>query len=361
MFFYEGYICPVCKEKFNQTDDIVACPDCGAPHHRHCWNNEGHCVYADDHGTPRQWKRPHDSEQPPVGQTSRPFYGAAGAGNVNTCSRCGKANPQFAEFCSRCGYGLKPPEWSSNDNAQRGGGFYNGYNTPFPGGYGEYMPYHVPITDPFGGVAHGEKINGISAEDYVTYIGNNSAYYLPRFLKLSQGGSRASWNWSAFLFTPYWFLYRKNYLAGGILLFLSLLQTIINNFILAYYIQPALNMSSDRAMFDSMLQLIESGRYSIYFTIITLMFLVNILIRVILGLSGNLLYMRTATARIRRISESTGMSRVLNQDTEQNSEVVHDYRRELAAQGGVSFVLVAVASGVLWFGQMLFQALLVYM
>ena len=31
MFFYEGYICPVCGKKFQESDDIVACPECGAP------------------------------------------------------------------------------------------------------------------------------------------------------------------------------------------------------------------------------------------------------------------------------------------------------------------------------------------
>ena len=55
MFFYEGYTCPVCGEKFKESDDIVACPECGAPHHRDCWKKEGHCHFVADHGTDRQW------------------------------------------------------------------------------------------------------------------------------------------------------------------------------------------------------------------------------------------------------------------------------------------------------------------
>ena len=31
MFFYEGQSCPVCGQPFQETDDIVACPQCGAP------------------------------------------------------------------------------------------------------------------------------------------------------------------------------------------------------------------------------------------------------------------------------------------------------------------------------------------
>ena len=31
-------------------DDIVVCPECGAPHHRECYEKEGHCHFADKHG-----------------------------------------------------------------------------------------------------------------------------------------------------------------------------------------------------------------------------------------------------------------------------------------------------------------------
>ena len=31
MFFYEGQSCPVCGKAFAEKDDIVSCPECGAP------------------------------------------------------------------------------------------------------------------------------------------------------------------------------------------------------------------------------------------------------------------------------------------------------------------------------------------
>ncbi|MDD2362806.1 MAG: RING finger protein, partial [Oscillospiraceae bacterium] len=110
MFFYEGYVCPVCRKKFQEQEDIVACPDCGAPHHRSCWNQGGQCSYAEDHGTSRQWKRPEET-------SARPTYSDVsfdGSEQARTCSRCGKVNPEYAEFCARCGLGLKPPEWKSD-------------------------------------------------------------------------------------------------------------------------------------------------------------------------------------------------------------------------------------------------------
>ena len=36
MIDYTGLECPICGEKFTAQDDIVVCPECGAPHHRDC-------------------------------------------------------------------------------------------------------------------------------------------------------------------------------------------------------------------------------------------------------------------------------------------------------------------------------------
>ena len=33
---YTGCKCPVCQQPFTETDDIVVCPECGAPYHRAC-------------------------------------------------------------------------------------------------------------------------------------------------------------------------------------------------------------------------------------------------------------------------------------------------------------------------------------
>ena len=57
MFFYQGLACPHCNQAFDERDDIVACPVCGAPHHRDCWKEHGGCACAADHGTQRQWSR----------------------------------------------------------------------------------------------------------------------------------------------------------------------------------------------------------------------------------------------------------------------------------------------------------------
>ena len=114
MFFYEGYTCPVCGKAFEETDDIVACPECGAPHHRECWQREGRCHYAADHGTGRQWSRK-EAKTEPAGaaqQTNTASY------TEKVCPYCGNHNPEFAEFCSRCGHDLPAGDWAQNNPTQ---------------------------------------------------------------------------------------------------------------------------------------------------------------------------------------------------------------------------------------------------
>jgi len=44
MIDYSGQVCLVCKEAFSAEDDIVVCPECGTPYHRHCYREQGKCI-----------------------------------------------------------------------------------------------------------------------------------------------------------------------------------------------------------------------------------------------------------------------------------------------------------------------------
>ena len=54
----EGQKCPICKAYLFDNDDLVFCPECGAPHHRDCYAALGHCAYKDKHGTSEGYKKP---------------------------------------------------------------------------------------------------------------------------------------------------------------------------------------------------------------------------------------------------------------------------------------------------------------
>ena len=57
---FKGKICPVCSKEFENDDDIVVCPKCGAPYHRDCYSIEGKCIFPDLHRSKQSWKEVYD-------------------------------------------------------------------------------------------------------------------------------------------------------------------------------------------------------------------------------------------------------------------------------------------------------------
>lgn len=119
---YTGLKCPVCGKPFTSDDDIVVCPECGAPYHRACYQQAGHCIFQEKHGTPDAWK-------PPEKQTET---GAEG----KICPRCGKKNARESLFCDQCGQLLSG---GTSKGASPNGG-YSPYGTPNPNA----SPYQNP-------------------------------------------------------------------------------------------------------------------------------------------------------------------------------------------------------------------------
>jgi Tfp pilus assembly major pilin PilA len=69
--------------------------------------------------------------------------------------------------------------------------------------------------------------------DYELAIGPNTEYYLPRFESFDGGGSRAGWHWPAFFVTAPWYLYRKMYVPGVLMLLYPWIALIIISIIVA--------------------------------------------------------------------------------------------------------------------------------
>ena len=201
---YEGIHCPVCDKEFTETDDIVVCPECGAPHHRECYLANGKCAFSDKHGTGEAW---HDPRYDAQGESS---------GQTIYCPSCGAVNPMEGIFCTHCGSPLKGfgvQQGMNNPYGQAGFGGPNPFGQPGqnqrPGG-----PFGVPFgtysLDPYGGLSPEEEIDGVSVEELREIVGESSAYYLPRFKQMSEG-KKVSWCWSGCFFSFYYFLYRKVY------------------------------------------------------------------------------------------------------------------------------------------------------
>ncbi len=334
MFFYEGYSCPVCGKAFEQSDDIVACPSCGAPHHRECWKQEGHCHFESKHGTDEQWSRErYVSSQQPVNDTANHYANNNGsAPHRQFCPQCGQENAQFAEFCSRCGHELEAQDWTSSpqqDTRSQESGPYNG-------GYREYRPFQAPPTV-HSTVPDGTDLDGIPAGQMSQFVAQNTQYYMPRFLKMAQSGSSVSWNWAAFLWTPYWLWYRKQYLAGTITLLFQVLTAVTYAFFTYNYLGLGTGftpMDLSNAWFELLNNSATYPSALRWMTVWLLLSLLESLIHIGFGLLGNYFYYQLARRRIRRWN--------------QNNSLV-----PLSSIGGISLLLAAAAYFASYFISML--------
>ena len=200
MMDYIGIPCPVCGKKFEKGDDIVVCPECGAPHHRDCYEKNHGCANAVNHASGKEWA-------PPEPEHKEDYDGT----KELRCPKCNTLNPYDGIFCQVCGTRLE--NYTSRHSETR----ENTGPTPIPPN---------PFTTPYGGISPDETMEDIPVKDIVLYVGENSFYFLPFFKEFSQGRRSFSWNWSAFIFHFFYFFFRKMWLPGILLLLFDLIVSV---------------------------------------------------------------------------------------------------------------------------------------
>ena len=89
---YYGCPCEGCGRPLALTDDIVVCPDCGAPYHRECYEKLGRCIHTPAHGAGYEWTFPYKDDA------------------LRTCPSCGERTLRTEERCRCCGAVLPPEE-----------------------------------------------------------------------------------------------------------------------------------------------------------------------------------------------------------------------------------------------------------
>lgn len=268
---YTGLECVYCHEKFQDDDDVVVCPDCGAPHHRDCYKKTGHCAREDKHGTGDVWQPP--SPTPAQNQNQE-----------IVCPNCKAPNPKQSQYCQMCGIKLSTGEQTRRDAPPMNeGGF-----TPPPGTV--YIG-NVDNTDQW-------EIGGITAHEISAYIGGNSIYYLRQFRMMQTSSTQWSWNWAAFIFGPFYFFYRKLYKVGIALLLLHILLSVP---LFVYYFEflkanasifGGTNMPYNQNLYNSMISLMHYTQFLTY---------------VLMGFSAlyaNRLYMKKALGDIKIIKQT---------------------------------------------------------
>ena len=312
MFFYKDQTCPVCNKAFQEGEDIVSCPICGAPHHRECWKLEGRCHFESTHGTEEQWTR--ESKQ---------------KSDTKTCPHCGLSNVQTNTTCSQCGFpfALQDSRSSQDDKSNA---------NPDSADYREFSPFRVIRQDSFCGIPKDTTIEGYEIEDVAAVIGQNRAYYLPTFMKMTNDKKNTKWNWASFLLTPYWLLFRKNYVFAGIVLFFEILQTALLTYIERVklgFLFNGTDVSVD-TVYNGLQNILETNSpLSKYIYFIVILSLISLLIRIVFGFFGNYLYMHNCFNKIKKQKE-------LYPD---------NYKSKLHQIGGISFSLACLGYLICYF------------
>mgnify|MGYP003375697001 FL=1 len=202
MIDYRNCHCSSCHKPLHEGDDIVVCPECGAPYHRTCYEKEGKCVFKEKHGTGFSFDPPKPKEPDGV-----------------RCPACNTLNQKDNIFCERCGQPLRNGQPVSGAPGR----------TPDVSTPDQIFP---PLGTPFGGTPVGpvvsleKEYDGIDTATWASFIGSSSQYYLAQFSRMDRLNRKTSICWSALIYAPMYFFYRKMWGWGILSLVMSIVFSI---------------------------------------------------------------------------------------------------------------------------------------
>ena len=318
---YKGIKCPVCEKPFTEEDDVVVCPICGAPYHRHCYIEKGDCIFTELHESGSTWSPPEAPTAPNVSSEIKD----------KECPNCGVLNAHSAMFCNICGSSLTgdPHQHRNTAHTDRHRPNMNdNYSAPFTPmgsafhGFGG-MPF---MADPMGGVNPAEQIaEDVTYGDVSKVVQQNTGYYMSVFRRIN-AFRRSKFNFTAFLFSGGWLMYRKQYKSGilvTVLMFLLYIaQTLCSNFGTYSVMMNALDTAGLTNSADlSYIQisnvtsqyLLEHPSESLLFfspLICTALMLITMLI---VGINANKWYMQHCIRVARKIKAEGGTEEVVNE------------------------------------------------
>lgn len=217
---YVGKTCPYCKAAFTDDDEIVVCSECDMPHHKECWVENQGCTTFGCNGTIQSVEQA--SEVSTIVNDDGDFEIELYPSDVDFssayCPKCGSSHDPTDLFCKHCGQSFEV----HFNKAEAKNSYTNTSSTSV-----EYTTAHISPS---------EK----DRDDEKALVGTNYEYYGLKFAEIRNSSKRTSWNWAAFLFAPYWCIYRKMYGFGAALLggafILSFLGIVGSILMLAGYI-----------------------------------------------------------------------------------------------------------------------------
>lgn len=271
---YIGQPCTSCNNPIKEDDEVVICPDCGSPYHKACYAKDGRCINVSLHESGESWQ-PHHTEH--TSDDSSYCEGNSYSETVGViCPYCNTANTPGSSFCSNCGRPF-------NTNQQ-----FNG------------NPYSTPFGVPFGGnTANAETdVDGNTIGEYSRYLGFKSYYFLPKFMRFAKNKSKFSFNFSAFLFPHFYFLYRKMNIIGYAMLVVTTLLSMPS---VVYMFAEYGYISAEIAMSDNFMVLYNATS------------LIANILSIVCGVFANWLYYKKSKSDISKLKAESATEYELNE------------------------------------------------
>lgn len=200
---YAGEDCVKCKKPFQDGDDVVVCPICGAPQHRSCYIEHGGCAFCEGQEG-KLWKRKPKrvAVKPQAPGVEIPLEGQPDEEEKRvSCPWCGAENAAHNKFCSSCGRSMYDPLHSQEEEQGNA----------------------APDATTLYGFKVEDKIDNVRIADISRFIRNNAVSFVIKFKAMSMYNRIISLNFSAFFFHFLYFFYRKMYKLGALFMAIFLI------------------------------------------------------------------------------------------------------------------------------------------
>lgn len=336
MDFYK-YKCPVCEEQFKKGDDIVVCPECGTPHHRECYENIGHCFNKDKHSEDFVFEAKDTTET-----------NESDNSQFIVCPNCKAENEKTMFYCKQCGFPLLENMKNNNTVNQNQAPFGN---MP-PNGFPEMNGAPFIMVDPMAGFKSEDKVSeDVTAGELSKYVGKNTNYFMRVFGSILKS-NKSKFNFSAFLFSGAYFLYRKLYFLGFIFSFLIIACSVLS---ISIQLTDEFNILYE-LYFNNYSDLMQTARYSVsdlftgmtqnevfYFFMPVILDFIRYAVMIICGLTVNRTYFKHCVKKITKIKKhAESFDKVEDADTEKLTK--NKISDEIETKGGVNLgIAISIA------------------
>lgn len=214
---YRHSKCAACDKPFTKDDDIVICPECGAPYHRACYTEKGHCLFEEKHSSGFEYKL--SQQEVPTGFSPAAEEPPTADQGV-VCHNCGTVNVARNIFCEQCGAPLHTAQTPAfpftpypfqQQQLQQQQAQAQAQQAQQPQQQTFQQPQVPPVFTypPTSALDMNGEIDGFAKKDWIDFIGPSAQTYVHRFSNMQYSNTKIGFSPSAFFLGPFYFAYRK--------------------------------------------------------------------------------------------------------------------------------------------------------